>query len=572
MRGSFEGLEQEDVNKHVQRVNEAIDNELADITSKVNDWAKPGQELDVVRLAGLLDAEKARPSDQRGNKLADLLANLDVNVFLWTDSRGNILWGWRYNEGTQELDLVSKSLKEELNPISPLLQHPQGEGTVKGLLLLPEDPMLVVSAPILYPVGDGLVENGSMIMGKYLDQAEVDRLGELTRLVDQLELGDQVDQDGRPITVDQLEMKRAVDPELPLPQDFKVAFDALSPQDVDIHVNPLEDDVIAGYTLQSDINGGPGLLWQVAVPRDIMGEGNKSLNFMLIALIAVGMVLVVVIAFLLDKLVLSRMSSLNNQVSGINTQSDLTTRVAIPGNDELSNLGGAINGMLGDIQTERGRSESLLLNVLPEPIAGRLKEGETTIADTFSEVSVLFSDVVGFTKLSARISATELVNMLNLVFSAFDGLTDKYRLEKIKTIGDAYMVVGGLPEPRPDHAEAIANMAMDMYTELYRINAETGTSLNIRIGIHSGPVVAGVIGTKKFIYDLWGDTVNTAARMESHGVEGRVHTTLETYELLKVKFDFDDRGIIDVKGKGDMHTYLLKGSLAEVGEASVAIA
>ena len=340
----------------------------------------------------------------------------------------------------------------------------------------------------------------------------------------------------------------------------------------EIFVDPLSDETIAGYALQLDINGNPGLLWQAEVPRDIMDEGNKSLNFMLIALIVIGVVLVVVIAFLLDKLVLSRMSSLNNQVSGINTQSDLTTRVAIPGNDELSNLGGAINGMLGDIQTERGRSESLLLNVLPEPIADRLKEGETTIADTFSEVSVLFSDVVGFTKLSARISATELVNMLNLVFSAFDGLTDKYSLEKIRTIGDAYMVVGGLPEPRPDHAEAIANMAMDMYSELYRINAETGTSLNIRIGIHSGPVVAGVIGTKKFIYDHWGDTVNTAARMESHGVEGRVHTTLETYELLKVKFDFEDRGIIDVKGKGDMHTYLLKGSLAEVGEASAAFA
>ena len=282
--------------------------------------------------------------------------------------------------------------------------------------------------------------------------------------------------------------------------------------------------------------------------------------------------MVVVIAFLLDKLVLSRMSRLNSQVSGINTQSDLTTRVMIPGNDELSNLGGAINGMLGDIQTERGRSESLLLNVLPAPIAGRLKEGETTIADTFSEVSVLFSDVVGFTKLSARISAQELVNMLNLVFSAFDGLTDKYGLEKIKTIGDAYMVVGGLPEPRTDHAEAIANMALDMYNELYRVNRENGTDLNIRIGINSGPVVAGVIGTKKFIYDLWGDTVNTAARMESHGVEGRVHTTLETYELLKGKFDFDDRGIIDVKGKGDMHTYLVKGALSEAEQAAAAVA
>ena len=197
VRGSFETLEEEDVNKHVQRVNEAIDNELADINSKLNDWAKPGQELDVVRLANLLDAEKARPSDQRGNKLADLLANLDINVFLWTNSSHKIFWGWGYNEKTQRLELVSNSLKQELTPISPLLQHPEGDGTVEGLLLLTEDPMLLVSAPILYPVGDGLVENGSMIMGKYLDQAEVDRLADLTRL--------------------KVDMKRAFDRELPLP-------------------------------------------------------------------------------------------------------------------------------------------------------------------------------------------------------------------------------------------------------------------------------------------------------------------------------------------------------------------
>ena len=410
--------------------------------------------------------------------------------------------------------------------------------------------MMIASEYFPSSEGQGRVFE-TLLVGKCLDDAEVERLAELTRL---------------DVSVSRL------DTNTPLPPVLQVAFDALSEPDIDIHVDPLDEDFIAGYSVLSDVRGNDGLLWQITVPRDIMDEGNKSLNFMLIALIVIGLVLVVVIAFLLDKLVLSRMSSLNSQVSGINTQSNLTTRVTVPGNDELSNLGGAINGMLGDIQTERGRSESLLLNVLPEPIANRLKDGESTVADTFSNVSVLFSDVVGFTKLSARISATELVNMLNLVFSAFDGLTDKYGLEKIKTIGDAYMVVGGLPQPRPDHAEAIANMAMDMYEELYRVNRENGSDLNIRIGINSGPVVAGVIGTKKFIYDLWGDTVNTAARMESHGVEGRVHTTLETYELLRHKFAFDDRGVIDVKGKGDMHTYLLKGSLAEIGEASAAIA
>ena len=272
VRGSFETLEEEeeeeeDVNKHVQRVNEAIDNELGDINSKLNDWAKPGQELDVVRLASLLDGERARPSDQRGNKLADLLANLDVNVFLWTDSRNKIFWGWSYNEETRRLDLVSRSLKQELTTGSPLLQHPQGDGTVKGLLLLPEDPMLVVSAPILYRLEGGPVENGSMMMGKYLDKAEVDRLAELTRL--------------------KVDMKRALDPKLAEEfPGFQVAFDALS-EGADIFVDPLSDESIAGYALQLDIKGSPGLLWQAEVPKDIMEEGNKSLNFMLIALIVI---------------------------------------------------------------------------------------------------------------------------------------------------------------------------------------------------------------------------------------------------------------------------------------------
>ena len=161
--------------------------------------------------------------------------------------------------------------------------------------------------------------------------------------------------------------------------------------------------------------------------------------------------------------------------------------------------------------------------------------------------------------------------MLNRVFSAFDALTDKHGLEKIKTIGDAYMVVGGLPTPREDHAEAIAAMSLDMYKELRDINARHGTDLNIRIGINSGPVVAGVIGNRKFIYDLWGDAVNTAARMESHGVAGRVQVTEDTYNLLKDSFEFEDRGIIDVKGKGDMHVYILADRKPENGRKAEAM-
>ncbi len=214
------------------------------------------------------------------------------------------------------------------------------------------------------------------------------------------------------------------------------------------------------------------------------------------------------------------------------------------------------------LEIEREKSEQLLLNILPESIASRLKESNKTIADSFASVTILFADIVGFTKLSSQVSPVELVELLNQIFSAFDELADKHQLEKIKTIGDAYMVVGGIPEPRVDHAEAIAEMALDMQAEIFKISQESQQDFAIRIGINSGEVVAGVIGKKKFIYDLWGDAVNTASRMESHGIPNTIHVTIDTYNLLADKYLFEERGIIDVKGKGEMQTYILKDKLA----------
>ncbi|WP_373535088.1 adenylate/guanylate cyclase domain-containing protein [Microcoleus sp.] len=211
------------------------------------------------------------------------------------------------------------------------------------------------------------------------------------------------------------------------------------------------------------------------------------------------------------------------------------------------------------LELEQGKSEELLLNILPAAIALRLKDNEHNIAESFAEVTVMFADIVGFTELSSRISATAVVEVLNDIFSAFDHLADRHGLEKIKTIGDAYMVVGGLPTPREDHAEAIANMAIDMLHEIRLLSLEHSEPFSIRIGISSGPVVAGVIGLKKFIYDLWGDTVNIASRMESHGITGCIQVTAETYEILKDKYTFQKRGAIQIKGKGYMVTYLLTG-------------
>ena len=203
------------------------------------------------------------------------------------------------------------------------------------------------------------------------------------------------------------------------------------------------------------------------------------------------------------------------------------------------------------------QSDTLLLNVLPRSIAERLKHDPGVIAERFDEVSVLFADVADFTPFAERTSPERLVGVLDEIFSAFDVLTERHALEKIKTIGDAYMVAGGLPEPRADHAEAIVSLAIDMQSEFARVCSALGLGLAIRIGIDSGPVVAGVIGRRKFIYDLWGDTVNTASRMESHGVAGRIQVTDATYQRLRERYRFEDRGETEVKGKGRIRTYLL---------------
>jgi len=205
------------------------------------------------------------------------------------------------------------------------------------------------------------------------------------------------------------------------------------------------------------------------------------------------------------------------------------------------------------------QSEGLLLNVLPRSIALRLKRDPGVIAERFEDVSVLFADVAGFTPFAERTSPERVVGVLDAIFSAFDALTQRRGLEKIKTIGDAYMVAGGLPEPRLDHAEAVAELALEMQVELARLGQALGIDLAIRIGIDSGPVVAGVIGRNKFIYDLWGDTVNTASRMESHGVIGRIQVTEATYRRLTDRYRFEDRGEIEIKGKGRLRTYLLIG-------------
>jgi class 3 adenylate cyclase len=211
-----------------------------------------------------------------------------------------------------------------------------------------------------------------------------------------------------------------------------------------------------------------------------------------------------------------------------------------------------------ELAEQHARAEALLLNILPTDTAERLKSGERVIADGADDVSVLFVDLVGSTSLAAALPPGDLVALLNDVFSAFDDLADQYGLEKIKTVGDAYIAVGGLPRPDPDHLASAADLALAIRDEIRRYVVPGIGPLEIRLGLHTGPVVAGVIGKRKFSYDIWGDTVNIASRMESTGIPGEIQVTTEVRERLNQDFEFEQRGTIDIKGKGQMHTFLLK--------------
>jgi class 3 adenylate cyclase/HAMP domain-containing protein len=291
-----------------------------------------------------------------------------------------------------------------------------------------------------------------------------------------------------------------------------------------------------------------------------------------LAVIVLALIVSVVMGTLLTRSVLALSSTVERFAN-----KDFAARTSVATKDEIGQLGHRFNVMAETIQAhsenlehmvaertseleaEKQTSERLLLNVLPSPIADRLKHGEGVIVDRFDQVTVLFADIVGFTAISSRTSPEALVSMLNELFSAFDRLAEEYGLEKIKTIGDAYMVVAGIPQARADHAHAMALMAQAMLDAIHAYAERTGGELTIRVGLHSGSVVAGVIGTKKFIYDLWGDTVNTASRMESSGLPGRIHVSEATHAHLSSTYDFEPPRQLDIKGKGIMSTYILIG-------------
>jgi class 3 adenylate cyclase len=310
----------------------------------------------------------------------------------------------------------------------------------------------------------------------------------------------------------------------------------------------------------------PGLHWTIASRIDL-DEALSPVERLRETLLWFGLLTLfatVLIALILTRTILVPVNRLVSAARRV-AASDLTAHVPVRSKDELGLLSRTFNNMVTSIrekteiiEQKNRENERLLLNILPGPIADRLRGGETRIADSFADVTVLFADLVGFTRLSAKTPPHELVDMLNDLFTRFDGSARRHGVEKIKTIGDAYMAVAGLPTPYPDHTRRIVMLAIEILEHMRDFRMETGSDLSIRIGINCGPVVAGVIGSSKFIYDLWGDTVNVASRMESHGIPGTIQVTRAVYEQLSNEFEFEERGTIEIKGKGALETWLLR--------------
>jgi sensor domain CHASE-containing protein/class 3 adenylate cyclase len=536
---SFAQIEEQHAYRHVRRVQEALFNELDSLAVLAADYGEWDDTYGFI--------EDTNRSYIQENLSDTNLTNINLNLVLFFNRQDKLVLGKHFKLEQQQETPIPTPLIQQLNSDNVLLQHPDTSSSITGLILLPQGPLMIASNPILTNEETGPMR-GSLIMGRYLNDQRVEALAELTQL--------------------NLKVYRLDNTQLPAKLETvqsSLSEQESQPNQAPILIQIISREAIAGYTLLRDISGQPALLVQIDIPREIYQQGRISLRYLILSLLGLGIVFSVGTLFLLEKMVLSRLANLSKNVQQVGTSNDLSLRVSAKGNDELTHLAQTINSMLDALESsaknlvaEREKAENLLLNILPASIAERLQKDSDTIADSFEEATVLFSDIVDFTRLSGEISPTELVNLLNEIFSRFDRLVEQHGLEKIKTIGDSYMVVGGLPLPRQDHAEAVAEFALDMQQEIDAVNAQQGHAFMMRIGIHSGPVVAGVIGLKKFIYDLWGDTVNTASRMESHGLPGYIQVSDATYEHLKDKYVFQERGSISVKGKGEMTTYFLK--------------
>jgi adenylate cyclase len=466
--------------------------------------------------------------------------NLRWSLVIIFDEKGQKVYQGAYDLDKNQTMSVSEDWSHAIDSRLDRLKPLGLESAVSGLIPLPEGIMFLMVRDILTSDRSGPAR-GRFITGRLLTPREERKLAEQTKLDLRLRAG-HLDQKS--------DHERAL-------------VDSMAPGQKRL-VKAIDEQQLVAIERISDFDNKTALYLTLYLPRVIHQQGQKSLSYLVTAMVLCGLVFAGVISWLIERHVISRMLHLTKEVLELRDSHDFSRRLTAIGKDEIGILSQSINGLLHAheglnvlLEVEKAKSDRVLHNVLPDQIASRLKESNGIIAESFPEVTILFADIVDFTSMSSKISPEHLVNLLNEVFSAFDRLAEKHGLEKIKTIGDAYMVVGGLPHHRDDHAEATARMALDMLTTLEQISQKRGQKLEIRIGINTGPVVAGVIGTKKFLYDLWGDTVNTASRMESSGTAGWIQVTESTYSQVKNCFQLQALGQKDIKGKGYIPVYRL---------------
>lgn len=544
LQRSYGRLEQQSAQRNLQRVEEVLASDLEQLRILTEDWAAWNDTYTFI--------DGQNPDYFDSNLAHNSLASLELNMMIFVNAEGEIIYGDGYDLEAETPVEIPPSLQQQLASDRLLLQFSSIADFHTGLLPVGDQVLLVAVEPILRSDDTGPAR-GAVLMGRYLDAAKIDDIALRTRL--------------------DLDVYRLA--EAQLPEALEPLLTTIQAQEHDDNavaslIQPLDANYLAGYALLPDLYGQPQILVQITLPRDIYRQGQLSLHYLGLALLGACVFFTLSMLLLLERAILRRLMGLSTDVQDIGRTNDLTQRVHVQGDDELSRLGQRINAMLGELQIsneklaeEQQRAERLLLNILPAPIADELMHDLSSVPKHFDEVTILFADLVGFTPMSKRLSPIDLVNLLNRIFSAFDDLAEQLGLEKIKTIGDAYMVAAGLPLLREDHSEAVAEMALAMQAVPAMIQAEFEETLQIRIGINTGVVVAGVIGTKKFIYDLWGDAVNVASRMESSSQPGMIQVTAATYERLKDQYILEKRGLVAVKGRGEMETYWLKGHLTD---------
>jgi class 3 adenylate cyclase/sensor domain CHASE-containing protein len=524
---SFKKLEIREINRNTSRVNDALKTDLRMMLRMARDYSIWDDTFNFIQNPDqtYIDA----------NIIDTTFTNLDLCQITLMDHFGKIK--------------ISKSYQTETGIISSPIYDPSRysyyyhfksfDEDTSGYMRYGSDLYMTVSSPIMPSSGEGSPAGGFFIMRKVNDKL-VQSISETTHInFKLLNLDESSD-----LILNELKDR--------LFREGQTVFS-------DNH-----DKRIFQYKVIKDLNRNPVMILKVEQVKEIYQEGIRTVQIFMISIIVIGLILIGAIIFVLNYFVTGKIRKMSREIHDNGLKSNLGLRLTVfKSNDEITALASEFNQILASMDNlnlkivdEQLKSDALLRNMMPDFIVQKLKSHQEVIADKYPDVTVLFADIVGFTQLSANIPPEELVGILNEIFSQFDAITEMLHLEKIKTIGDAYMLASGIPEEEPDHARLAVKAGLMMLDTMKEFRQIRKLDIHIRIGINTGPVVAGVIGITKFSYDLWGDTVNVASRIEEAGVIDHILISETSYEKVKNDYQFVEKRI-DLKGKGNIRSYLL---------------